>query len=81
MTAASGAGIVLDARAFGRKHAEESIKLIECEKGSAAALQALADNLSFINTDHVRQGTVEVVDGTKLVYTAPHKPGTTVIIR
>ena len=81
VTAESGAGIVLDAAAFGRKHAEESITLVECEKDSAAALQALADNLSFINTDHVRQGTVEVVDGTKLVYTAPHKPSTTIVIK
>jgi hypothetical protein len=81
VTAASGAGIVLDAKAFGRKHAEESITLVECERDSAAALQALADNLSFVNTDHVRQGTVEVVDGTKLVYTAPVKAGVILIIR
>jgi len=79
MTAASGAGIVLDARAFGRKHAEESITLVDCEKESTAALQVLADNLSFANTD--RCGTVAVVDGVKLVYTAPHKPGTTLVIR
>ena len=75
------AGLVLDAASFSRKHPEESITLIECEKDSSAALAALADNLSFINTDHVRQGTVEVVDGTKLVYTAPHKPGTSIVIR
>ena len=79
MTAASDAGIVLDARAFGRKHAEESITLVECEKDSTAALQALADNLSFDNTD--RCGTVAVVDGVRLVYTAPQKPGTILGIR
>ena len=73
--------IRLDAAAFSRKHPEESITLIECEKDSSAALAALADNLSFVNTDSVRQGTVEVVDGKKLVYTAPHKPGTSIVIR
>ena len=81
VTADATAGLVLDAGAFSRKHPEESITLIECEKDSAAALQALADNLSFVNTGNARQGTVEVVDGTKLVYTAPHKPGTSIVIR
>ena len=33
---------------------------------SAAALQALADNLSFDNTDGLHQGTVAVVDGKKI---------------
>ena len=79
VTAASGAGIVLDARAFGRKHAEEIITLIECEKDSTAALQALADNLSFVNTD--RCGTVAVVDGKRLAYTAPQKAGASIVIR
>ena len=81
VTAESGAGIVLDATAFGRKHAEESITIVECEKDSAAALQALAGNLSFDNTDSLHQGTVAVVDGNKLVYTAPVKAGFTLIIR
>ena len=75
------AGIVLDAAAFGKKHPEESITIVACEKDSSAALQALADNLSFVNTSSARQGTVEVVDGKKLVYTAPHKPGTSIVIR
>ena len=81
MTAASGAGLVLDAQAFGRKHAEESITLVECANDSAAALSALTNSLSFVNTDVNHQGTVAVVDGTKLVYTAPPKVGMTIMIR
>ena len=81
VTADATAGLVLDAKAFGKKHPEESITLIDCEADSVAALQALADNLSFVNTDAVRQGTVAVVDGKKLVYTAPRGPGLTIIIQ
>ena len=81
VAAESGAGLVLDAQAFGKKHAEESITIVECEKDSAAALQALAVNLSFVNTDSSRQGTVAVADGKKLVYSAPHKPGITIVIQ
>ena len=81
MTAESGAGVVLDAAAFSKKHPEESITLVECESDSAAALQALADNLSFVNTGRGRQGALAVVEGKKLVYTAPHKPGTSIVIR
>jgi hypothetical protein len=79
VTAASGAGIVLDAKAFGKKHAEKSITLIECEKDSTAALETLAANLSFVNTD--RCGTAAVVDGNKLVYTAPQGPGMMIVIQ
>ena len=81
VAAESGAGLVLNAAAFSRKHPEESITIVECEKDSAAALQALADNLSFVNTGRARQGTVAVADGKKLVYTAPHKPGTSIVIQ
>ena len=81
VTAESGAGLVLDAAAFSRKHPEESITLIECESDSATALQALADNLAFVNTGRARQGTVAVADGKRLVYTAPHKPGITIVIQ
>ena len=81
MTATAGAGIVLDAQMFGKKHAEESITLVECEEDSSAALSALANGLSFVNTDVNHQGTVAVVDGTKLVYTAPPKIGMTIMIR
>ena len=81
ITADAAAGLVLDARAFGKNHPEESITLIECEKDSAAALQRLADNITFVNTGKTRQGAVAVVDGKKLVYTAPHKPGMAIIIR
>lgn len=81
VAADSGAGIVLDAKAFGRKHAEQSITLIECENDSAAALQALAANISFDNTDSIRRGTVAVVDGTRLVYTAPQGPGMMIVIQ
>ena len=80
-TAASGAGIVLDAQSFARKHAEESISLVECETASEDALLALADNITFVNTDSHRQGTVEVVDGKRLVYTAPQKSGVAILIR
>ena len=81
MTAASDCGIVLDAQAFGKKHADKSITLVECETDSAAALQAMAANISFVNTESARQGSVAVVDGRCLVYTAPQGPGLTVIIR
>ena len=81
MTADAGAGLQLDAAAFGKKHPEESITLIVCEKDSSAALETLASNLSFVNTSSVRRGTVAVADGTRLVYTAPQKPGTKIIIR
>ena len=80
-TAVSGAGIVLDAQAFSKNHPEESIALVECETASADALQALADNITFVNTDNNRQGTVDVVDGKRLVYTAPSKPGMMVIVK
>ena len=62
-------------------HAEESVTLVECANDSAAALQALSDGFSFVNTDANRQGMVAVVDGTKLVYTAPPKVGMTIMIR
>ena len=81
VTADAGAGLQLDAAAFGKKHPQETITLIECGKDSAAALNVLAVNLSFVNTGLARRGTVAVVDGTRLVYTAPQKPGTTIIIR
>ena len=81
VAAESSAGLVLDAAAFGRKHPEKSITLIECESDSATALQALADNLAFVNTGRARQGTVAVADGKRLVYTAPHKPGITIVIQ
>ena len=81
MTADAGAGIQLDAAAFGKNHPEESVTLIACEKDSAAALETLASNLSFVNTSSTRCGTLSVVDGTRLVYTAPQKPGTTIVIR
>lgn len=81
VTADATAGLVLDAKAFGRRHPEESITLIECEKDSEAALQTLADNLSFVNTDSLHQGTVAVVDGKRLVYTAPQKMGLSIMIR
>ena len=81
ITAEMGAGLQLDAAAFGRRHPEESITLIECEHDSAIALATLADNLSFVNTDACRRGTVAVEDGVKLVYTAPQRPGTAIVIR
>ena len=81
MTAETGAGLQLDAAAFSKKHPQESITIIECGKDSTAALNALAANLSFVNTGIARRGTVAVADGTRLVYTAPHKPGTTIIIQ
>lgn len=80
VTAETGAGLQLSAAAFGKNHPQESITLIACEKDSTAALETLAATLSFISTDSVRRGTVAVVDGTRLVYTAPQKPGTKIII-
>ncbi len=81
VTAETGAGLQLDAAAFSKKHPQESITIIECGKDSTAALNALAANLSFVNTSLPRRGTVAVADGTRLVYTAPQKPGTTIAIR
>ena len=81
MTADAGAGIQLDAAAFGKNHPEESVTLIACEKDSAAALETLASNLSFVNTSSTRCGTLSVVDGTRLVYTAPQKPGMLIMIQ
>jgi len=82
VTAASGAGIVLDAKAFGKKYPEESIVLVECETASATALAALAENISFVNTEDIRQGVVSVsADGKRLVYTAPQSSGMAIIIR
>ena len=81
ITADASAGLVLDAKAFGRRHPKESIALIECEKDSESALQTLADNLSFVNTDSLHQGAVAVVDGKRLVYTAPQKMGLSIMIR
>ena len=81
VTAETGAGLQLDAAAFSKKHPQESVTIIECGKDSTAALNVLAANLSFVNTGIARRGTVAVADGTRLVYTAPHKPGTTIIIQ
>lgn len=81
VTAETGAGLQLDAAAFSKKHPQESITIIECGKDSTAALNALAANLSFVNTSLPRRGTVAVADGTRLVYIAPQKPGTAIIIR
>ena len=81
VTADAAAAIVLDAQAFGKKHPGESVTLVECEKDSTAALQVLADNLSFVNTGKGRQGALAVVEGKKLVYTAPHRSSTTIVIQ
>lgn len=73
--------LVIDANAFGKKHPQESVTLIECATASADSLQRLANNLVFVDTLERRQGMVSVVGGTKLVYTAPPPLGTTVTIR
>ncbi|MBR4611584.1 MAG: hypothetical protein IKO40_02605 [Kiritimatiellae bacterium] len=79
VTANATAGLVLDAQAFDMNHPEESITLVECELNSAAALSALAENISF--TDDDRHGAVAVADGVRLVYTAPNKSAFTITIR
>ena len=73
------AGLVIDASAFKYSNGG-TITLIECARESTASLQNLADNLAFVNTSDSRKGTVAVVGGTKLVYTAPQH-GMTLIIR
>ena len=73
--------LVIDANAFGKKHPQEAVTLIECATASAESLQRLADNLVFVNTPDRRKGTVAVVGGTKLVYTAPPPMGTKFIFR
>ena len=75
------AGLVISANAFGKKHPNGTVTLIECAKASAVALQNLADHLEFVDTIDRRKGSVAVVDGTKLVYTAPPPPGTKLIVR
>ena len=81
-TAASGAGIVLDAQEFGKKHAEESITLVECETASEDALLALADNITFVTAYNNRNGNVSVSDdGMRLVYTAPSKAGMMILVK
>ena len=72
--------LIIDADAFGRKHGGASQTLIECVTASSASLQRLADNLVFVNTREYRQGTVSVVGGTKLVYTAPPPLGMMLIV-
>lgn len=79
VTADATAGLVLDAAAFDSSHPEESITLVECELNSAAALSALAENISFTDAD--RHGAVAVADGVRLVYTAPNKSAFTITIR
>jgi len=82
LSADPGAGLVLDASAFGKAHPTESTTLIECGKDSAEALAALATNVSFEkNTALLRRGTVAVEDGVRLVYTAPPKPGVVILFR
>lgn len=73
--------LVIDANAFGRKHPNGTATLIECATASAESLQRLADNLVFVDTPDRRKGTVAVVGGTKLVYTAPPPLGTKLVIR
>ena len=72
--------LVIDANAFGRKHPNGTATLIECATASAESLQRLANNLEFVNTRDTHKGTVAVVGGTKLVYTAPPAPGMTLVI-
>ena len=81
VTAGAAARLMLDAKAFDKNHPRESITLIECEKDSAPALQALSANPSFVNASGTRNGTVAVVDGRRLVYTAPSEGGTVLIVR
>ena len=73
--------LVVDANAFGKKHPKGTATLIECATASAESLQRLADNLVFVDTLDKRKGTVAVVGGTKLVYTAPPPLGTMLVIQ
>ena len=80
VAADNGAGLVLDTQTFDSTHKGESITLIECKLDSAAALSALADNISFADDD--QHGTVAVADdGVRLVYTAPNKSAFTICIQ
>ena len=73
--------LVIDANAFGKKHPNGTATLIECATASADSLQRLADNLVFVDTLDKRNGTVAVVGGTKLVYTAPPPLGMVLLIQ
>ena len=73
--------LVIDANAFGKAHPNGTVALIECATASTESLQRLANNLVFVDTPDRRQGTVSVVDGTKLVYTAPSPLGTKINVR
>ena len=80
VAADNGAGLVLDTQTFDSTHKGESITLIECKLDSAAALSALAGNISFADDD--QHGTVAVADdGVRLVYTAPNKSAFTICIQ
>ena len=73
--------LVIDANAFGRKHSRGTATLIECATASAESLQRLADNLVFVDTPDKRKGSVSVVGGTKLVYTASQHPGLAINVK
>lgn len=68
-------GFFFDAGAYSRKHKGQPVTLIECGLDSAESLQRLADNVTYVNTPENLRGTLEVVDGKKLVYNPPPAPG------
>jgi len=71
----------LDAGAYSKKHKGQPVTLIECGLDSTASLRLLVDNVTFVNTPENLRGTLEVVDGKKLVYNPPPAPGLLLLVK
>ena len=77
VTVGAGVALVLDMEAFNREHPGETIDLISCGADSATALGALASGVRA----SIERCSCTVIDGRRLVYRAPFRPGTAIVIR
>ena len=77
VTSDANATLVLDMEAFNRDHPGETIDLISCGAESAAALGSLASNVRA----SIERCLCTVIDGRRLAYRAPFRPGTAIVIR
>lgn len=71
----------LDAGVYSRKHKGRPLTLVECGVDSTKSLQLLVDNVTWVNTPEKLRGTLEVVDGKKLVYNPPPPQGLILFFR
>ena len=78
LSAEAGAGLLLEANAFNRKHHGENATLIECGEKSADALQILADAL---NASLCSNRASVSADGKRLIYTAPSAAAFVITVR